>query len=112
MKKQAKERKSLSAIRITTSGLTLHSVADGLAMGSSMFLSFTSDSDSSTSSLGYIIFLAIILHKAPASVGFGTFLYHEGLRNWGVSFYLLWFTLSAPVTCILFYFGLIAWGSS
>ena len=31
--------------------------------------------------LGFLIFLAILLHKSPASIGFGTFLHHEGLTN-------------------------------
>lgn len=31
--------------------------------------------------LGLLIFIAIMLHKAPAAIGFGTFLHHEGLAN-------------------------------
>lgn len=47
-----------------------------------------SDESDKASGLGILIFLAILLHKAPAAVGFGTFLYHEGLRGFGVAKYL------------------------
>ena len=39
--------------------------------------------------LGLLIFLAVFLHKAPAAIGFGTFLYHEGRRGWGLAKHLL-----------------------
>jgi hypothetical protein len=31
--------------------------------------------------LGLIIFMAILLHKAPAALGFGSFLRHEAIPN-------------------------------
>lgn len=55
---------------ITTIGLAIHSLADGAALGSALYL----ESFGETTGLGMIIFIAIMLHKAPASVGFGTFL--------------------------------------
>ena len=33
-----------------------------------------SEQNESVKSLGLLVFLAIILHKAPASIGFGTYL--------------------------------------
>ena len=36
------------------------------------------------SGLGLIIFFAILLHKAPAALGFGTFLQHEGASKWEI----------------------------
>ena len=75
------------SILITTIGLILHSFADGLALGASLFcklllinLFIVSFKAEQSSQLGLIIFLAILMHKAPAAVGFGTFLHHEGLR--------------------------------
>ena len=41
-----------------------------------------------TSGLGMLIFFAVLLHKAPAAIGFGTFLYHEGLRGYDVAKYV------------------------
>jgi len=52
-------------------------------------VSYKSETGSSASGLGLLIFLAILLHKAPAAIGFGTFLHHEGLRDWGLSKHLL-----------------------
>ena len=78
---------------ITTIGLAIHSLADGAALGASLYRKFLSplllfktsvtpllcfvytvDSFGETTGLGMIVFVAIMLHKAPASVGFGTFL--------------------------------------
>lgn len=36
-----------------------------------------------------IIYIAILMHKAPAALGFGTFLFHEGLRDFHLAKYLL-----------------------
>jgi hypothetical protein len=52
-------------------------------------VSYKSDTGSTASGLGLLIFLAILLHKAPAAIGFGTFLHHEGLRDWGLAKHLL-----------------------
>lgn len=40
-----------------------------------------SEQSNTAEGLGLIIFVAILLHKAPASIGFGTYLNHEGLAN-------------------------------
>eukprot|EP00347_Sterkiella_histriomuscorum_P009627 403340483 len=103
---QGEQIKKTMTVTVTTLGLVLHNIADGLALGTSLFLSTKSES---ASNLGLLIFFAILLHKIPASIGFGAFLYHEGLRNWDVAKYLLAFTISCPVTSILAYFGLLSW---
>lgn len=61
-------------VLITTIGLAIHSLADGAALGASLYL----ESFGESQGLGMIIFIAIMLHKAPASLGFGTFLQHQG----------------------------------
>lgn len=85
-------------IKVTAIGLVLHSIADGLALGASLFCNYllfifiiiivSYETESSSSGLGMLIFFAVLLHKAPASIGFGTFLYHEGLRGFGVAKYV------------------------
>mmetsp|Transcript_11106 Transcript_11106/g.14965 ORF Transcript_11106/g.14965 Transcript_11106/m.14965 type:complete len:147 (+) Transcript_11106:687-1127(+) len=55
-----------------------------------------------------IIFVAIMLHKAPASVGFGTFLQHQGLKGFDHAKHLLAFTASSPIMNIVLFFGLCA----
>ncbi|KAL8830995.1 MAG: hypothetical protein Q9170_005480, partial [Blastenia crenularia] len=46
----------------TTLGLVIHAAADGIALGAS-------HSSGSSTSLGLVIFLAIMIHKAPAAFG-------------------------------------------
>ena len=74
MVSQSGHNRSTKNVLITTIGLAIHSLADGAALGASLYL----ESFGETKGLGMIIFLAIMLHKAPASLGFGTFLQHQG----------------------------------
>ncbi|KAL8816539.1 MAG: hypothetical protein Q9191_008312, partial [Dirinaria sp. TL-2023a] len=56
----------------TTLGLCIHAAADGIALGAS-------SSSSTTKSLSFIIFLAIMVHKAPAAFGLTSVLLKQGL---------------------------------
>ena len=47
------------------------------------------------------MFLAIMLHKAPAAFGLSTFLMHEGLDKPRVKKHLMIFALSAPIMAIV-----------
>ena len=71
----------------TTIGLVIHAAADGIALGAS----------SSDAGLGFIIFLAIMVHKAPASFGLTSVLLKQGLSSRSVRAHLLAFSLAAPV---------------
>eukprot|EP00116_Pleurobrachia_bachei_P018670 sb/3478932/ len=51
-------------------GLVVHAAADGVALGAA---TLTDKAD-----VEFIIFLAIMLHKAPAAFGLTSFLLHEG----------------------------------
>ena len=95
---------SKKSVFITTFGLVVHSFADGAALGSGLYLSSLGQAEG----LGMIIFLAIMLHKAPATLGFGSFVHHQGCRGWQLARHILAFTLSAPIVTILVYFGLVA----
>ncbi|KAK6638000.1 hypothetical protein RUM44_008424 [Polyplax serrata] len=81
-----------------TIGLVVHSAADGVALGAA---ASTAHHD-----IEIIIFLAIMLHKAPAAFGLVTFLLHEGLERVRIRKHLLVFSLAAPVMALLTYFGL------
>lgn len=70
------------------------------------------NTSSSAENLDIIVLAAILLHKCPAAFGFGTFLYHQGRRGWGIAKHLLAFTLSSPLSGIFFYFGLTAFAKS
>ncbi|CDW71694.1 zinc transporter zip9-like [Stylonychia lemnae] len=88
-------------IIVSTIGLVIHSLADGVAL--------VSTKSAQSSGLGVLIFLAILLHKAPAAIGFGTFLYHEGLRGLQLSKYLFAFTSTCPLAAIISFFSLMIW---
>lgn len=51
-----------------------------------------------------IVFLAIMLHKAPAAFGLVTFLMHEGVSRKQIRRNLLLFALAAPVLAIVTFF--------
>lgn len=50
-----------------------------------------------------VIFLAIMLHKSPASFGLVTFLIHEGLDKKSIRKHLIYFSLSAPLSAFATY---------
>jgi len=75
-----------------TLGLVVHAAADGVALGAA---ATTHQTD-----VEIIVFLAIMLHKAPASFGLVTFLLHEGLERNRIRRHLLVFSLAAPCLAI------------
>ena len=87
-------------IMVTTIGLVIHSFADGVALGASLYLSGRSEENQR---LGFIIFIATIMHKMPAAIGFGTFLAHEGFNKREAIKHILAFTLTSPISCILIF---------
>ncbi|KAJ3085331.1 hypothetical protein HK102_000106 [Quaeritorhiza haematococci] len=92
--------KKLSA----TIGLVVHAAADGIAMGAA--------SASGRASLEIIVFLAIMLHKAPSAFGLCTFLLHEGYSRRLIRQHLLVFSLAAPVAAIATYIVLRGQGEA
>ncbi|PYH44247.1 Mn(2+) transporter ATX2 [Aspergillus saccharolyticus JOP 1030-1] len=75
----------------TTTGLVIHAAADGIALGAS----------SSDSGLSFIIFLAIMVHKAPASFGLTSVLLKQGLSSRTARAHLLVFSLAAPLGALM-----------
>ncbi|XP_046916533.2 zinc/iron regulated transporter-related protein 102B [Dermatophagoides farinae] len=90
-------KKSTSKLTATI-GLIVHSAADGIALGAA---ATTSHAD-----VEMIVFLAILLHKAPAAFGLVTFLLHEGLDRNRAKRHLFWFSISAPTASFITYFGI------
>ena len=72
----------------TTVGLVIHAAADGIAMGAS--------AASSDTSLGFIVFLAIMIHKAPAAFGLTSVLLKQGLSKRAARGHLIVFSLAPP----------------
>ncbi|KAM4013329.1 zinc transporter ZIP9 [Anomaloglossus baeobatrachus] len=82
----------------TTLGLVVHAAADGVALGAA--------ASTSQTSVQLIVFVAIMLHKAPAAFGLVSFLMHAGLERNRIRKHLLVFALAAPVLSMLTYLGL------
>jgi solute carrier family 39 (zinc transporter), member 9 len=77
----------------TTTGLVIHAAADGIALGAS--------SPSVNTGLTFIIFLAIMVHKAPAAFGLTSVLLKQGLSKRTARAHLLLFSLAAPTGAML-----------
>ncbi|KAF2277744.1 Zinc/iron permease [Westerdykella ornata] len=76
----------------TTVGLIIHAFADGIALGAS--------STAPSTSLSFIIFLAIMLHKAPAAFGLTSVLLRKGLSKRTARTHLILFSLAAPAGAV------------
>lgn len=83
------ENSPQSRASATTIGLVIHSCADGIALGAS--------STAPSTSLSLIIFLAIMLHKAPAAFGLTSVLLKQGLSKRTARTHLLLFSVAAPL---------------
>ncbi|GAB1601416.1 zinc transporter ZIP9-B-like [Argonauta hians] len=81
-----------------TLGLVIHAAADGIALGAAVTMS--------EDHVTMIVFLAIMLHKAPASFGLVSFLMLEGLERARIKRHLFAFSVSAPLLAIITYLGL------
>ncbi|KAJ5375734.1 ZIP metal ion transporter [Penicillium concentricum] len=86
----------------TTTGLVIHAAADGIALGAS----------SSDAGLSFIIFLAIMVHKAPASFGLTSILLKQGLSSRTARAHLLVFSLAAPCGALATFLFVQMMGSS
>ncbi|XP_064412615.1 zinc transporter ZIP9-B isoform X1 [Latimeria chalumnae] len=94
-----------SSISITaTLGLVIHAAADGVALGAAVA--------SSQVTIQIIVFLAIILHKAPAAFGLVSFLMHAGFEKRQIQKHLFAFSIAAPLLAVITYFILVYSGSS
>lgn len=81
-----------------TLGLVVHAAADGIALGAA--------ASTSQTHIEMIVFVAIMLHKAPAAFGLVSFLLHEGLDRNRIRRHLTLFSVAAPFMALLTYFGL------
>lgn len=72
----------------TTTGLVIHAAADGIAMGAS--------AAGSDMKLGFIVFIAIMVHKAPAAFGLTAVLLKQGLSKRAARGHLIVFSLASP----------------
>ncbi|KAL0080311.1 Zinc/iron permease [Phycomyces blakesleeanus] len=80
-----------------TIGLIVHAAADGIALGAS----------ATHPTLSMVVFVAIMLHKAPAAFALTTVLLGDGLSRDKVRKHLLIFSLAAPVGALTTYLALL-----
>lgn len=78
----------------TTIGLVIHATADGIALGAS------TASPETRTTLGLVVFLAIMIHKAPAAFGLTAILLKQGLSSRMARAHLVVFSLAAPLGAI------------
>lgn len=96
---QQVNRTTATTTKVTpTLGLVIHASADGIALGAA--------ATTSHRHVEMIIFLAIMLHKAPAAFSLVVFLLHRGLKHSTIRRHLMAFSLSAPLAALVTYFGL------
>jgi zinc transporter 9 len=79
-----------------TLGLVVHAAADGIALGAA--------AASTQTEVEMIVFIAIMLHKAPAAFGLVTILIHHGLDKKRIRKHLLVFSMAAPIGALLTFF--------
>ena len=79
-----------------TVGLVVHSAVDGIALGSASMVD--------KSDIQLIVFVAIMLHKAPAAFGLTTILLMEGLEKSKIKKHLFVFSSAAPIGALVTYF--------
>uniref|UniRef100_A0A7E4W563 Zinc transporter ZIP9 n=1 Tax=Panagrellus redivivus TaxID=6233 RepID=A0A7E4W563_PANRE len=79
-----------------TIGLVVHSAVDGIALGSASMVN--------KSDVQFIVFIAIMLHKAPAAFGLVTILMMEGLERAKIRKHLFVFASAAPIGALATFF--------
>ncbi|KAJ2809390.1 hypothetical protein H4R20_000115 [Coemansia guatemalensis] len=88
----------------TLIGILVHSCADGLALGAAVAASAAqtgTDTNEHSSSLEIIVFLALLLHKAPAAFGLITTLKQQGFARYKLGVWLTVFAASAPLAALV-----------
>jgi zinc transporter 9 len=76
-------------------GMVVHAFVDGVALGAAV--------REGDSALGLLVFLAIMLHKAPSSFGLSSYLLHHGISHDGVKRRLAVFSSAAPLGAVCTY---------
>ncbi|KAG5352692.1 Zinc transporter ZIP9-B [Termitomyces sp. J132] len=91
-----------------TFGLVIHGLADGLALGAS---SLAKDQSGVSSNLSVIVFLALIIHKAPTSLALTTSLLAISLPRQKCKEHLIAFASSTPISAVASYLLFSSFGN-
>ncbi|KAF1752085.1 hypothetical protein GCK72_018639 [Caenorhabditis remanei] len=99
------DRAGRSRIGISaTIGLVVHAAADGVALGSASVIN--------KSDVQLIVFVAIMLHKAPAAFGLVSFLLMESIDRRAIRKHLIVFSAAAPVAALVTFAIIMHMGES
>ncbi|CAI2354941.1 unnamed protein product [Caenorhabditis sp. 36 PRJEB53466] len=99
------DRAGRSRIGISaTIGLVVHAAADGVALGSASVIN--------KSDVQLIVFVAIMLHKAPAAFGLVSFLLMESIDRRAIRKHLIVFSAAAPTAALITYVIIMQMGES
>ena len=82
----------------------MHAVADGVALGSSLFMSFYQDAHG----VGTSVMIALIVHKIPEAFGFGSYLAVKKLSSYKFVLNLLAVSATSPLTAFITYLCLVS----
>ncbi|NOZ62317.1 MAG: ZIP family metal transporter [Calditrichaeota bacterium] len=77
-------------------GLSVHSLITGLALGAGIFVPH----------LGMVVFLAVVLHKLPASLSLSSLLIKEHYSNKSIMLLTLLFSVMVPIGAFITFFVL------
>uniref|UniRef100_A0A8R1I418 Zinc transporter ZIP9 n=2 Tax=Caenorhabditis japonica TaxID=281687 RepID=A0A8R1I418_CAEJA len=99
------DRSGRSRIGISaTIGLVVHAAADGVALGSASVIN--------KSDVQLIVFVAIMLHKAPAAFGLVSFLLMESIDRRAIRKHLIVFSAAAPMAALVTFVIIMHLGES
>ncbi|KAK9369670.1 Zinc/iron permease [Lipomyces kononenkoae] len=87
-----------------TTGFVIHAAADGISLGAS--------AASSSVALETIVFIAILLHRAPAAFGMTAVLLRAGMHKRSIKQYLLCFSLAAPIGALATWVAIMIIGAN
>eukprot|EP01083_Nonionella_stella_P093937 263487_1 len=81
-----------------TIGLMVHAAVDGLALGAA--------STNNSGQVEFIVFMALMMHKAPAAFALGSFLLDQGRPRREVTQHLVLFSAMAPILALVTFLAL------
>jgi len=90
-------------------GLVFHGCTDGLALG---VANLAKAAPGTTSAVSFVVFLALVLHKAPTALAFTTSLLSTNLPRSECKKYLAVFCLSTPLSAIISYMAFSFFGDN
>ena len=73
-------------------------------MGASLYLGQVEKNENasdSSSSVGYMIMIALFLHKAPEAAGYGTYIVHMNCKSWSKAIQLAIYSIASPFSAFI-----------